>query len=359
MRTTANQTEATRTRIPLTTRLAAWREILETANPPVERPLDTVGKWLVITRAAVFPMTIWSGLIGGLLAVEAARTKGGPAVDWGLFLLSVVGLVLAHAANNMINDYFDTSGGVDTEGYVRALYAPHPILSGWVTKRTLAFAILALNVIGAAIMLFLAAQRGPLVIAFALAGLFVSVFYVAPPIRLKHHGLGEPGVFLVWGPLMVGGTYLAATGTVEPWVLLASVPYALLVTSVLFGKHIDKIEADAKLGVRTMPVILGETRARLIGSWLMILFYPLTLLLVAIGWLGPWVLLVALGVPRLAATLRIYRSPKPASPPDWYPSRGWPLWFVGFAFIHVRRAGGLFTLGLILNALLPITLPWL
>ena len=50
-------------------------------------------------------------------------------------------------------------------------------------------------------MLYLASVRGPLIVAFALGGLFVSVFYVAPPIRLKHHGLGEPGVFLVWGPL--------------------------------------------------------------------------------------------------------------------------------------------------------------
>ena len=50
-----------------------------------DAPLDTVGKWLVITRAAVFPMTIWSGLIGGLLAVEANRVAGGPPVDWGLF----------------------------------------------------------------------------------------------------------------------------------------------------------------------------------------------------------------------------------------------------------------------------------
>ena len=61
-------------------------------------------------------------------------------------------------------------------------------------------------------MLYLAAVRGPLIIAFALAGLFISVFYVAPPIRLKHHGLGEPGVFLTWGPLMVGGTFRRAAG---------------------------------------------------------------------------------------------------------------------------------------------------
>ena len=191
--------------------------------------------------------------------------------------------MLAHAANNMINDYFDTSQGIDTDDYVRALYAPHPILAGWVTRRQLAAAILIVNAIGAAIMLYLAAIRGPLIVAFALGGLFVSVFYVAPPIRLKHHGLGEPGVLLVWGPLMVGGTFLAATGTIPPWVLLVSIPYALIVTSVLFGKHIDKIEADTKLGVRTLPVILGEARARTVGSWLMILFYPLTLLVVLAG----------------------------------------------------------------------------
>ena len=49
--------------------------------------------------------------------------------------------------------------------------------------------------------------------AFALAGLFISVFYVAPPLKLKHHGLGEPGVFVVWGPLMIGGTYYVTAGT--------------------------------------------------------------------------------------------------------------------------------------------------
>jgi len=339
-------------------RLLGWKEILETANPPQSRPLDTVGKWLVITRAAVFPMTIWSGLIGGLLAVAAAGSLG-VTIDYWLLTISVVGLVLAHAANNMINDYFDTANGVDTEGYVRALYAPHPILTGWVTKRQLAAAILAVNVIDAGLMLYLTAVRGPLILLFALAGLFISVFYVAPPIRLKHHGLGEPGVFLVWGPLMVGGTFLAATGVIPAWVLLVSVPYALIVTSVLFGKHIDKIEADGKIGVRTLPVILGETRARTIGSWLMISFYPLTLLLVVVGLVGPWVLLVVLGIPRLLDVLKVFAKPKPAGPPPGYPERGWPLWFVGWAFIHTRRAGGLLTLGLLLNALVPLTLPWL
>src|SRR6476646_5280515 len=177
----------------LRTRLSAWSEIMQTANPPAELPLDTVGKWLVMTRAAVIPMTLWSGLIGLLLAVAATQTGAALSINYPAVILAVVGLVLAHAANNLINDYFDMTGGVDTEGYVRALYAPHPVLSGWITKQMLRNTILLLTAIDGVIMLVLAAVNPQplLVIAYALAGLFLSVFYVAPPFNLKRHGLGE------------------------------------------------------------------------------------------------------------------------------------------------------------------------
>jgi len=84
-------------------RFATWRYVFNTANLPagMTRP-DAISKWLVITRAAVFSMTATSGLIGGLLAVGAARLTGEVSVDWGLLILAVVGLVVAHAANNMI-----------------------------------------------------------------------------------------------------------------------------------------------------------------------------------------------------------------------------------------------------------------
>ena len=37
--------------------LANWREVLRTGNPPRGR-LDPVSRWLVLTRAAVLPMTV-------------------------------------------------------------------------------------------------------------------------------------------------------------------------------------------------------------------------------------------------------------------------------------------------------------
>ena len=95
----------------LPTRLATWKYVIDTANLPAGAEMDAVSKWLIVTRAAVFSMTFTSGLIGGLLAIGHDPA----AVHYGYLALAVIGLVVAHAANNMINDYFDLEGGVDTD----------------------------------------------------------------------------------------------------------------------------------------------------------------------------------------------------------------------------------------------------
>jgi 1,4-dihydroxy-2-naphthoate octaprenyltransferase len=325
-----------------------WNEIIQTQNLGAEREMDPVSRWLLITRASVFPMTIFSGLIGGLLAV------GAPGANWTYFSLAVIGLVIAHAANNMINDYFDLEGGVDTQGYVRTIYAPHPIVSGLISKGGLLTAIALFNAVDLLILVLLANARGPAVVAFALAGLFISVFYVAPPLRLKHRGLGEPGVFVVWGPLMIAGTYYVTTGTAPAWVFLASVPYALLVTTVLVGKHIDKLPVDAAKGIRTLPVILGDGASRTLDRALMVAFYVLVVALVVSGTLGVWALLVFVSVPVLIHTGGTCGVPRPAAAPPGYPI--WPLWYVAWAFRLTRQAGGLLVAGLLLDALLPLHL---
>src|SRR5262245_6141236 len=328
-----------------------WGEIIRTQNLSPDKAMDPVSRWLLITRASVFPMTILSGLIGGLLAARA------PGADLGLCALAVVGLVVAHAANNMINDYFDLEGGVDSDDYVRAQYAPHPVLSGLISKKGLLLAIALANLVDLAILFALASARGPALVVFALLGLFVSVFYVAPPVKLKHHGLGEPGVFLVWGPLMIGGTYYATAGTVAPWVLVASVPYALLVTCVLMGKHVDKIEADTAKGIHTLPVILGRERALALTRGMMIAFFVAIGALVAVGALGVWTLLSFAAIPRARKILAALRRPRPASPPPGYPL--WPLWYVSLAFVVTREAGTWFVVGLAIDAIVPLHLPQL
>lgn len=326
-----------------------WGEILRTQNLSSDKAMDLVSRWLLITRASVFPMTITSAAVGGLLAAPAPGEK-----SWFAFWLAFLGLVFAHAANNMINDYFDLEAGVDSEDYVRGQYAPHPVLSGLVSKGGLLVAIAVLNLLDLGILVKLTSFRGWEVAAFALLGLFISVFYVAPPLKLKHRGLGEPGVFIVWGPLMIGGTYYVTTGSLPPWVLVASLPYAILVTTVLLGKHVDKFEADAAKGIRTVPVILGRDRSLFLTQELMVFFFVLVGILVLTGTLSVWTLLVFGAVPKLVRVLGVYNRPKPAEAPEGYPL--WPLWYVAWAFLVTRRAGALLVVGLALDVVWPLHL---
>lgn len=324
--------------------LRNWRYVLATTNPPPGR-MDSVSKWLYLTRAGVLPMTIVSAALAGLIAVFRDAD-----VDWGWFALAAVGIVLAHMANNLMNDLFDLEVGTDREEYPRNLYSPHPVLSGVVTRRQLGAYALVVNACCLVIMIVLTAARGWPILAFALGGFVLSAAYTAPPLRLKKHGLGEPTVLVVWGPLMVGGTYYAATGEIPGAVVLASLPYALSCTTVLMGKHIDKIPWDAADGTRTLPVILGEARARAVTRGMFVLFYASIAALVVARVLPVASLLVVLSLPVMARTWRAYGEPKPAESP--VPNPVWPLWFAPHSFLVTRRAGGLFVLGLAAGAIL-------
>ncbi len=324
----------------MTDRLAAWRYAFRTTNPPEQGIVDGVTRWLVVTRAGVLPMTLTSGLIAVLLAAIATVR-----VDWLNVALAVVGIVIAHLANNLMNDLADTNVGNDTVNYPRALYAPHPILAGLVTKRQLFAGILICQLLDLAIMISLIVRQNWWIAAFALGGLLLSWAYTAPPLRLKKRGLGELDVLLTWGPLMVGGVFYAGTGTL-PWpVLVTAFVYALLPVTVLMGKHIDKLPYDQPAGTRTLPVILGEGRSKALTQAIAVGYY-VGIVAMVIAQQLPWPALLTLGgLPRLVWLVRRFNEPKPTeAPPD---NPVWPLWWAPIAFVHTRRTGGLLILGLL------------
>ena len=322
----------------------SWKYVLATTNPPPGR-LDPVSKWLYLTRAGVLPMTLVAGAIAGLLAVFR-----GADVAWGWFALAAAGIVLAHMANNLMNDLFDLQVGTDRDDYPRNLYSPHPVLSGVITRKGLALCALTVNAACLVIMIVLTAARGWPIVGFALGGFLLSAAYTAPPLRLKKHGLGEPTVLVVWGPLMVGGAYYAATGTIPGAVVLASLPYALLCTTVLMGKHIDKIPWDSADGTHTLPVIMGEAAARRFTQAMFVAFYVSIAALVIARVLPVASVLVVLSWPVFRRTFDAYSRPKPDVSP--IPNPVWPLWFAAMSFLVTRRAGGLFVIGLVIGAIL-------
>ncbi len=314
-----------------------WLRALYTVPQVDLAKVDPVGRWLILGRVAVVIMSAISAMIGGLLAIR------GDAFDVSLLVLVIAGLVLAHTGSNLVNDFLDFRHGIDTPDSPRATYGPHPLVGRTADIREFAAVTVLVLAAATAIGVYLVVASGPGVLVFALGGASVLLLYSGGPLPLKYFGLGEVATFIVWGPLMIGGTYYVMANELPPWVILASVPYALGVTSVLFGKHLDKLTFDSAKGVRTLPVVLGEANARRTTQALVVLMYASTLALA--GWQRMPALVIVLGaMPLLITFLRFYNVPKPERPPEGY--RGWPLWFVGMAFIHNRRFGLYFVGGL-------------
>ncbi len=303
--------------------------------------LDIISRWLISTRAAVLIMTFLSGAIAGILAF-----RDGMFNLW-YFLLLEFGLILAHATNNLFNDYTDYVKGVDQDNYYRAQYGPQPLVHGFLTKRQLLTYAIVTGLLALAAGVFFVLVRGTPALALLGLGAFFVLFYTFP---LKYIALGEIAVLIVWGPLMIGGGYYVITGAWDWNVVIASLPYALGVTTVIFGKHVDKYQVDQAKNIHTLPVVIGEKAGRYTIVGMFILQYLSVIYLVLTGFFTPVMLLVLLALQVFMQLAPMFRRPKPDEKPADYPDV-WPNYFVAAAFVHNRRFGLLYLLGLVLDVI--------
>jgi 1,4-dihydroxy-2-naphthoate octaprenyltransferase len=257
--------------------------------------------WFLATRPWSFTMTAISVGVGGAVAALDG------AFDVWLFLLTLVGAVCVHGATNLINDYFDYKSGVDRPGAPTTLYRPHPLVQGLISPRAVLWVSVGLYAIAAIIGLALLALKGAGLLWFILVGAIASFFYTAGPIKYKYLALGELSVFLMWGPVIVGGTYFVQRGSLSPDAVLISVPFGLLVALVLLANNLRDIDYDRSAGIATLGTLLGQQKTRVLYQGLILLAYLAIALLIALKILSPWGLLVFFSAPvafRLIRTLQ-------------------------------------------------------
>jgi 1,4-dihydroxy-2-naphthoate octaprenyltransferase len=336
--------------VPVKIKPAMWLKALQTM-PRMSREewdgLDVLSRWLVATRAAAITMSFFSAAIGGLLALRA-----GHVTVW-LWVLTGFGLIMAHATNNLLNDLTDYNRGVDKGNYFRDQYGPQVLQTGFLSRKRHAAYMVVTGVLALASGVIVALSAGWLTWVLVATGALFLLFYTWP---LKYIALGELTVFLVWGPLMIGGTYYVVSGSWSWLAVLAGLPYAIGVCSVLVGKHLDKIDMDREKHITTLPVLLGGPASRALVIVLSVLQYAILVYLVATRYFTPVMLLPFISlIFFFRALLPMYRAPRPAEKPESYPADGWPLWYVASAFVFTRRFGGWYLLGLIADTVLRLT----
>jgi 1,4-dihydroxy-2-naphthoate octaprenyltransferase len=204
--------------------------------------------WLTAVRPFAYTASVLPVLIG--MAVAAAA---GYPPRWGLFALTLLGVVSFHTTANLLNDAADFTRGLDAE----VLPTSGAIVRGWLTVAQVARAarlFLAIGVLCGAVLVW---KAGWVVLALGLAGGSLALMYTRTGFCLKYAGWGDPVIFVTFSMLPLFGTYWVQARAFSWLPFLWSVPAGSLAVAILHANNWRDLDRDRPAGCRTVAGRLG------------------------------------------------------------------------------------------------------
>jgi 1,4-dihydroxy-2-naphthoate octaprenyltransferase len=206
-------------------------------------------QWVAGARPRTLPNSIVPVLVGTGIAIGF-----GHAIWWRAVFALLVSILL-QVGVNYANDYSDGIRGTD-----EARVGPMRLVGSKVAPPK--------QVLAAAVGCFLLAAVAGLVLAAVTSWWLLLIgaawFYTGGSRPYGYRALGEISVFVFFGIVSVVGTaYVQLEGL--PWaVWVAAVPVGLLSCSMLVVNNLRDIPTDRDSGKRTLAVVLGDGRTRLL-----------------------------------------------------------------------------------------------
>jgi 1,4-dihydroxy-2-naphthoate octaprenyltransferase len=274
--------------------------IKEAVNPLEPRCEDLAGDGLGRRARRLFLATRPKFLTASVLPVLVGTAWGATMAgrfDLLVAVLAVLATALVHGASNVINDVGDELTGTDRDNVDR-IY-PYTGGSRFIQNHIMTAGEMnrwGWTLIGVACIfgLWLAALRGPWVIALGISGIFIAWAYSAPSLQLSGKGVGEFFLMIAFGLLPAGGAAWLQSGVFDLATVLLAVPLGIWVMLILWINEVPDRKADAANGKRTLVVRLGLDGARMGYRLLHVAAFAAVLALVALGAMPWWITLGAL-----------------------------------------------------------------
>jgi 1,4-dihydroxy-2-naphthoate octaprenyltransferase len=147
--------------------------------------------------------------------------------------------------------------------------------------------------------------RGPVILLLGLIGVFGGFFYTARPLGYKYRALGDLGIFLLFGPLMVLGAFFVQAGTFSWLPLIAALPVGFLVTAILHANNLRDIPFDGRAGIKTLAMVAGSRGSRVIYATLLVGAYVAVVAFSVLGLVPMLALAALLSAPIAVRNLRL------------------------------------------------------
>ena len=247
----------------------------------------TSAQWLAGARPRTLPAAVSPVLAGTGVAAYTAD------VVWWKALLALVVALALQVAVNYANDYSDGIRGTDADRVGPLRLVGSGVASPAAVKRA---ALLAFGVAAIA-GLVLSATTAWWLLAVGLVSVLAAWFYTGGSKPYGYLGLGEVMVFVFFGLVAVVGTTYVQTETWEWAALWAAVGIGALACAILVANNLRDIPTDTLAGKRTLAVVLGDRRTRLLYAALVV---AAAAAVVAVAAVTTWWVLLGLGFLVLA-----------------------------------------------------------
>lgn len=218
------------------------------------------------------------------------------------FLWALVGALAIQIAANFANDASDAKRGADTED---RLGPPRMVALGVIAAKSMWIATWLVITVAGVSAIALTFIAGPLILVIGVCSVIAMLGYVGGPVPYGYRGLGEVFVFVFFGLIAtVGSRYVHdMTAPLSSWLL--AVPVGMLVTAILVVNNYRDIGTDRSTGKRTLAVMMGRARTRVLFAGLVYGAYPLIALFGVFGWVPMTTMFAALLAPFAVAPVRI------------------------------------------------------
>lgn len=252
---------------------------------------------------AIRPWSLTISIIPILLASILAWQDGEVSLIFTLLML--VTSILTHIGCNLTNDYFDHHSGVDAvqmTGQGRMLQEGHlsdnDLRNGMIVSFALAL------VFGAPII----ARLGWIGVLFAVVGAGVAFLYTGGPFPLAYNRMGEIGVFVAMGLVMVGGAYYVHTGTITSAAMVLATSVGLYAAGILHANNMRDIHVDKAHRKHTLANTFGWGWG--VCEYAVLIFAPILLTALLVLFQREYWPLLAVGamVPDTLSALNIMRN---------------------------------------------------
>lgn len=254
----------------------------------------------------------WPAAILPALIAMACAAANGHAVSAVMALVLLAICILMQAAVNTFNDYYDYVKGSDSAE--DNVYPTDAVLVyNNVNPRSALMLAVGFLVVAFALGAYVIWQAGWIPLAIGIVGAIVVVLYSAGKTPISYLPIGELMSGFVMGGLIPLACYQAITKCFDPIMLVWALPTIIGVGLIMLTNNTCDVEKDIESGRKTLPVLLGRSRARTLYHTLVWIWIALVIVNVLIWFSGGWPVLVfmlAASIPLLKALLS-----NPLAPP--------------------------------------------